>query len=78
MRKKREKFRKMELNKWIPIFKTISYRLIGATTTVVVVYIFTGQLKLSLAIGGIEIVAKMVFYYLHELVWQKIKENLVG
>jgi uncharacterized membrane protein len=55
------------------IGKTISWRIVATTTTMIVVYIFTGELLLSLGVGVVEASAKMVFYYLHERAWNKIK-----
>lgn len=54
------------------VVKTISYRIIATLTTVTIVYLFTGELALSLGVGVIEVVSKMIFYYIHERVWAKI------
>ena len=51
------------------ILKTISWRVIATCTTMTIVYIFTGQVALSLGIGAVEVVTKMIFYYLHERAW---------
>jgi uncharacterized membrane protein len=34
-------------------------------------WIVTGDLKLGLAIGGFEVITKMLLYYLHERAWYK-------
>jgi adenylylsulfate kinase len=39
----------------------------------VLVYIFTGTLKIALAIGGLEVVLKMLIYFLHERTWDRIR-----
>jgi uncharacterized membrane protein len=31
----------------------------------------TGKLDIALSIGGIEVVSKMILYYLHERAWVK-------
>jgi uncharacterized membrane protein len=34
-------------------------------------WLITGSLKIGLAIGGTEVVTKMVLYFLHERAWFK-------
>ncbi len=51
--------------------KTISWRIIATTTTMTLVFIFTGELTLSLGVGALEVVTKMFFYYIHERLWNK-------
>jgi uncharacterized membrane protein len=51
------------------VMKTVSWRIVATLTTMVIVYVFTGEFLLSLGIGGVEVVAKILFYYLHERTW---------
>jgi len=53
--------------------KTMSWRIIATATTMLLVYIFTGQLVLTLGVGFFEVVLKIVFYFLHERTWNRIK-----
>lgn len=53
------------------IAKTISWRVIGTVDTIILSGIITGSWELGLAIGGIEVVTKMILYFLHERVWYK-------
>jgi uncharacterized membrane protein len=53
------------------ILKTISWRIIGTIDTMILSWIITGSWKWGLAIGGTEVITKMVLYYLHERVWYK-------
>ena len=53
------------------IAKTITWRLVGTIDTMLLGWIVTGDLKLGLAIGGLEVITKMVLYFLHERVWYK-------
>ena len=55
------------------LLKTITWRIIGSIDTMVITYFITGNWKFGLAVGGIEVVSKMILYYLHERVWQRIK-----
>ena len=59
------------------IIKTISWRLVGAIDTILlvfVVYFFLfgkteGAAEIAVSMFSIEIVTKMILYYLHERVW---------
>jgi adenylylsulfate kinase len=53
--------------------KTVSWRFWATVTTMVLVYIFTGTLTIVMAIGGLEIVLKIVLYFVHERVWDRIR-----
>ena len=56
------------------ILKTISWRIIGTIDTMILSWIITGSWKWCLAIGGTEVITKMVLYYLHERVWYKYSD----
>mgnify|MGYP006102503581 CR=1 FL=1 len=53
------------------IAKTISWRIIGTIDTIILSGIITGSWELGLTIGGIEVITKMVLYFLHERFWYK-------
>ena len=53
------------------ILKTVSWRLIGTVDTIVLSGFITGSWKFGLAIGGVEVITKMVLYYFHERAWYK-------
>lgn len=53
--------------------KTISWRVIGTLDTFILSWIITGSGHLAAAIGGTEVVTKMLLYYLHERVWNRIR-----
>ncbi|MCH7524250.1 MAG: DUF2061 domain-containing protein [Bacteroidetes bacterium] len=59
------------------IIKTITWRIIGTTDTIILSWIISGNPLTGLKIGAIEIFTKMILYYLHERVWHrsKIKKN---
>ena len=56
------------------ILKTITWRIIGTLDTMILSWIITGSLKIGMAIGGVEVITKMVLYYLHERVWYKFSD----
>ena len=53
------------------IFKTITWRILGTLDTFLLSWIITGSLSIGAAIGGIEIITKMILYYFHERAWYK-------
>ena len=55
------------------LLKAISWRIFATTTTTIIVYIFFKRLDLALAAGLVESVAKIIIYFIHERIWQKIK-----
>ncbi len=50
--------------------KTISWRIVATTTTIVIAYLVFGDVSRALQVGGIEFFAKMAIYYVHERLWQ--------
>lgn len=67
--------RKINSNKKVAIkrhlAKTVSWRIVGTLDTFILGWIITGNVKFGLQIGGVEVVTKMVLYYLHERIWYK-------
>lgn len=55
------------------IAKSISWRAIGTLDTIIISWIITGTLSLAFSIGLVELVTKMVLYFLHERMWNTIK-----
>ncbi len=56
------------------IAKTISWRIIGTIDTVIISGLITGSWVAGLAIGGVEVISKMVLYFLHERIWYKFSK----
>jgi uncharacterized membrane protein len=52
--------------------KTVSWRIIATFTTMFIVYMFTKKWAISLGVGIVGFLSKMLFYYVHERVWNKI------
>jgi len=50
--------------------KALSWRVIATLTTMVAVFIVSGEWLLALEVGAIEVTAKLLFYYLHERAWE--------
>ena len=54
------------------VIKAFSWRATGTVDTMVISYFITGQLKFALSIGFVELFTKIILYYVHERVWEKI------
>lgn len=55
------------------VIKTISWRVIGTLDTILISWLITGHIALALSIGSVELITKMVLYFFHERIWNKIK-----
>lgn len=63
---------KTKISKYRHIFKTITWRIVGTLDTLLISWILTGDIFIGLSISGVEVITKMVLYYLHERAWYKI------
>lgn len=55
------------------IAKTISWRIVGTMDTIGISWLLTGEIDTALAIGSVELVTKMLLYFGHERIWNRIK-----
>ena len=55
------------------ILKTLSWRIIGTLDTVLITFLLVGELSTAISVGGVELITKMVLYFLHERAWNNIK-----
>ncbi len=53
------------------VMKTITWRLIGTIDTILIGWIISGDPLIGLKIGSVEVITKMVLYFLHERIWYK-------
>ena len=58
------------------LIKTITWRIIGTLDTVLLSWFITGSPETGLKIGLVEVISKMVLYYLHERMWYRINFGL--
>ena len=55
------------------VVKAITFRLLATATTMILVYLITGDFALANIIGVLDITTKIVLYYAHDRVWERIK-----
>ncbi|KXS44469.1 MULTISPECIES: DUF2061 domain-containing protein [unclassified Candidatus Frackibacter] len=53
------------------ILKSITWRITATSTTMAIVYFLTGELEIAGSVALIEVVLKILIYYLHETIWDK-------
>jgi uncharacterized membrane protein len=52
--------------------KAVSYRVMGSTGTALVVFVLSGNMKISLGVGALDMVLKIALYFVHERLWNYI------
>ena len=53
--------------------KALTWRVVGTIDTFLLGWLVSGDITIGAAIGGLEIITKMVLYYFHERVWYLFK-----
>lgn len=59
------------------VLKTFTWRFIGTVDTIILAWFISGNAETGLSIGGLELITKMILYYMHERTWYKIKFGLI-
>ena len=52
--------------------KTVTWRIVGTVDTFLLGWLVSGDAKIGMAIGGLEVLTKMVLYYIHERAGYKL------
>jgi adenylylsulfate kinase len=60
------------------VAKGITWRVLASATTMMVVYIVTGDVVLMASVGLFDITLKIFFYYLHERTWGRVRWGILG
>lgn len=56
----------------VSLAKALTWRVLATLTTIIISYLVTGRADLAMAIGGFEVTAKILIYYIHERAWDVI------
>jgi len=51
------------------LIKAISWRIIATLTTMLLVFVFTGNVAISSGVGVVELLVKTGVYFIHERIW---------
>jgi len=57
------------------IVKTITWRIIGTLDTMLLGWFISGDPRIGIKIGGLELFTKMILYYFHERAWYIYRPN---
>ena len=57
------------------ILKAITWRILGTLDTFIISFFITRSAVISSTIASFEVITKMVLYYFHERVWEKVKNE---
>lgn len=58
--------------------KTATWRVLASLDTMLLAWIFTGNVATAISIGGTEVITKLILYFLHERVWSRIPFGIVS
>lgn len=67
---------KREIPHHISLLKAISWRIVGTIDTIVISWFITGKIKYAIGIGSVEVLTKIVLYYLHERGWEWLSKGI--
>tara|TARA_B110001454_G_scaffold218335_1_gene246002 strand:+ start:395 stop:658 length:264 start_codon:yes stop_codon:yes gene_type:complete len=55
------------------VLKALSWRVVGTIDTLLVSYYVTGKFTLAASIASVDFLTKLVLYFFHERIWNRIK-----
>ena len=55
------------------LVKTITWRVIATTDTFILAWLFTSDEVIAASIAGLEVVTKLILYYMHERGWSSLE-----
>jgi len=57
------------------LIKTATWRIAATVDTMLLAWFFTGSPVAAITIGSLEILTKLILYYLHERVWNRLRSK---
>ncbi len=63
----------MEEKKIRSFLKSLSWRITATLITILLIWVITQELILSLQVGIVEMLIKLMIYYFHERIWNRIR-----
>ncbi len=63
---------KPQINRKRHLLKTFTWRAVGTLDTVLLGWFVSGDPTVGVAIGSLEVITKMILYYLHERAWYSV------
>lgn len=56
----------------VSAIKAVTWRIVGTIDTMIISYILTGNITIAFSIGSVEVMSKMLLYFLHERAWARL------
>ena len=53
------------------ILKSLTWRIAGTIDTILLSYLISGDIRIGITIGSVELFTKMILYFIHERIWYK-------
>ena len=63
----------MAASKKRSLAKTLTWRIIATTDTFILAWLFTSDEVIAASIAGLEVVTKLILYYVHERGWSSLE-----
>ncbi len=60
------------------LMKGLTWRLTASMTTMLIVFVITGNLALVAGVGLADVTVKIFFYYCHERLWGRVHWGILG
>lgn len=60
------------------LLKGLTWRITASITTMIIVFVMTGNLALVAGVGLADVTLKVFFYYLHERLWGRVHWGVLG
>ncbi|MBI1892836.1 MAG: DUF2061 domain-containing protein [Candidatus Rokubacteria bacterium] len=54
------------------VVKGVSWRIVGTLDTMLLVFLFSGNVSLAAIVGSTEAITKVILFWAHERAWQRI------
>lgn len=54
------------------LIKTVTWRITGSTSAIIIAYVVTGSAVISSTIGIAHLIVNTLLYWMHERVWSRI------
>ncbi len=58
--------------------KGLTWRITASVTTMLIVFLMTGNLALVAGVGLADVTLKVLFYYMHERLWGRVRWGILG
>lgn len=63
--------------RWRSIAKAVTWRFVGSLDTLILSWVFTGNIVVAGTIASVETITKTVLYYLHERAWGLVPQGRI-